>query len=198
MAEVFLAFRNPVLRPITQARSTIIVAGIQTLRAHNLFSQYLTILTPGLREELLGLVAGMWIPIDLALEHYRAADRLNIDPSTIEAIGGEVADRTYKSWLAPLLLRAKRADSTPWDTFAMAHENNDLTWKGGDTQILKEGPKQALYEWVGQPLASVPYFVRSFSAFMRALLNVSADRVYQRLVTERCSPTAICLRFTWS
>jgi hypothetical protein len=197
MSEIFLPFRNSPIQPATEARSTFIVAGMQMLRAHNLFPRYMEALAPEWRERLLGLVAGMWIPVEVAIEHYRTADRLDIDGPTIDAIGAEVAQRTFKNALSPAFKRLKRPDIGPWDIFALSHENNEANWRGGDRQIIREGPRQALYEWAGQPCARVPYFNKSFAAFLRALVNMTCSRAYQHIVPERCSNTHLCVRITW-
>lgn len=197
MSEIFLGFRNSPVKPVTETRSTFIVAGMQMLRAHDLFPRYMEALAPEWRERLLGLVAGMWIPVEVALEHYRTADRLDIDGPTIDAIGTEVAQRTFKNALSPAFKRLKRTDITPWDIFALSHENNETNWRGGDRQITREGPRQALYEWAGQPCASVPYFNKTFAAFLRALVNTKCSQAYQHLVPQRCSATHLCVRITW-
>jgi len=197
VSELFLPFRSPAPKPTTHVRSTILVSGIQTLRDHGVYQRYLDVISPELRESIVSLIAGAWVPIDLAVEHYRAADGLGLDPLAIEAIGREVADRTYKSVLAPIFEQSKQEGTTPWSLFGLAHRNNDINWKGGDIRIFKEGTKEAIYEWVGQPCAAVPYFVKSFGAVMRALVNLFCARAYCRVLTERCSPTAVCLRLTW-
>jgi hypothetical protein len=197
VSEIFLPFRKSPIEPVTHARSTFIVAAMQMLRTHDLFARYGEALAPGFREQILSLVAGMWIPVELAIEHYRAADRLDIHPLTIDAIGNEVAQRTFKNAVSSAFKRLNRSDVTPWDIFAFSHENNDQHWRGGDRQIIREGPRQALYEWAGQPCASVPYFNKSVAAFVRALINHTCLRAHQRIVQERCSETTLSVRFSW-
>jgi hypothetical protein len=198
MVEVFLPFRNSPVASVRDVRSTLIMAGIQSLREHGLFQRYSETLSSDVRERIAGLAAGIWVPVEIAVAHYSAMDRLGIEPHTIESLGAEVAARTWKHILSPVLARAKRIGPKPWEAFAYTHETINLNWRGGDVQILKEGPTQALYEWAGQPCAAIPYFVTSFGSFMRALTKLFAPRATHRVVHERCSPTSIVLRLSWA
>jgi hypothetical protein len=197
VTEVFLNFRRVPIRPIAEVRSTLIMAGIQTLRAQGLYPRYSEILSPDWRERILGLAAGVWVPIEVAVAHYVAMDRLGIEPSSIETIAAGVAERTWKHTLAPVSSRAKRGGLGPWDELRFTHRTSDLNWRGGDVRIFKEGPTQALYEWVGQPCASVPYFVTSYGAFMRAAIGLFCERANHQVIRDRCSGTTIALRLSW-
>jgi hypothetical protein len=198
MNQVFLPFSRSPVEPVTEVRSTLLLAGIQSVRAQGLYPQYSDVLSPEVRERIVGLAGGIWVPVELAVAHYSALDRLAIGRHTIEALGAEVAERTWKHILAPVLARAKRIGPKPWEAFSYTHETVKLNWRGGDVQITKEGETQALYEWVGQPCANVPYFVTSFGSFMRALTNLFSSRAHSSVVPERSSPTTIALRLSWA
>jgi hypothetical protein len=196
VSEVFLKYRKwPVLHA-TEVRSTLIMSGIQTVRAHGLFSQYAENLSPSQREYVLGLAAGIWVPIELAVEHYTALDRLALDRVTIESFGAEIASRTWKHIFAPVIVHA-RDGLRPWDALAHSHDTNDRSWRGTDIRIVREGPTQARYEWAGQPCAAIPYFMTSFAAFMRALVNLFSRRSYYEFVPDGCSRSTVTVRLSW-
>src|SRR3954465_3917137 len=92
----FLKYRRTPA-PITDVRSTVIVSGIQALRARGHYPTYLARLPEGRRSEMVSLIAGAWVPIELGILHYRAADALALDPTMVDAIGAEVADRLNKT-----------------------------------------------------------------------------------------------------
>jgi hypothetical protein len=198
MDQVFLPFTKSPVEPVTEVRSTLLIAGIQSVRAQGLYEQYSDVLSSEVRESLVGLAGGIWVPVELAVAHYAAMDRLDIGRLTIEALGAEVAERAWKHILAPVFTRAKRIGPKPWEAFSHTHETVKLNWRGGDVQITKESPTQALYEWAGQPCANIPYFVTSFGSFMRALTNLFSSRAYYSVVPERSSPTTIALRLWWA
>jgi hypothetical protein len=198
MGEVVLPFRTPNPRPVTEARSTLIISAIQTMRAQGLYDRYVELISPEFRQEMMSLVAGLWVPCELALEHYRTMDRLGLSRSTIEAIGAEVAERGSKTVLgrgAGLLRR--RDDVTPWMMLMGSHRTLDINWKGSDFMVTKEGPQDAIVIWGGQPCASVPYFVISWGGFMKTLAGQFCTKVVHRIVNERCTPTTIVMSLSW-
>jgi hypothetical protein len=197
VAEVVLPFRSASPKPVTEARSTLIVSGIQTLRANGLYERYVELLSPQLRQEIMSLVAGLWIPGGLALEHYRTMDRLQLGKSTIEAIGAEVAVRGAKTVLTARASAARQGDPTPWDMLLLSHRNLDTNWRGSDMMISKEGPHEAVIVWAGQPCASVPYFVTSWGSFLRAAVSAYCRSATHRVVHEQCTPTTMVLGLSW-
>jgi hypothetical protein len=197
MGEIVLPFRAPNPKPVVEARSTLIVSGIQMLRAQGLYERYVSLLAPTVREQMMALVAGLWIPGDLALEHYRTVDRLGLPKTTIEAIGAEVAKAAYKTVLARVPTTSRGTDATPWIILLLSHRNLDLNWRGSDMMITKEGPQEAIFIWAGQPCASVPYFVISWGSFLRSLISPFCGRASHRLISERCTTTTIAIRLSW-
>ena len=185
------------ITPAHQVRTTLLVSAIQAFRARGLYDAYVGHLNPQARLSLLSLIAGQWAPIGLAEQHYRAADRLGLSVDAIEAIGSEVADRINKSALSVMVKMGKEAGATPWSALGHAHRLTNMNWRGSDVRVLKLGPKEARYDWLGQPCAAVPYFVVSFGGFLRSLTSLFCTRTYARVVTDRCSPTQISYRLSW-
>ena len=181
----------------THARSTLIVSGIQTFRARGLYERYTANLPQAERVEIVSLIAGQWIPIDLALDHYRAADRLGLGDDVIESIGAEVAERINKSALSVMVKMSKEAGVTPWSALANAHRLTDVNWRGSDVAVRRLGPKEARYDWVGQPCAQVPYFIASFGGFLRSLASLFCSKAYTRVVPGRTSATTLSYRLSW-
>jgi hypothetical protein len=174
------------------------VSAIQAVRAHGIFDRYMTELAPQAREDLLSLVAGVWIPLELAVTHYGALDRLNLDRAVIEAIGGDVANRVNKSFLSTIVRASRGAGVTPWTLLKQSQRFRELSWRGSDVAVFNLGPKEARFEWVGQPLAGVPYFVTSFGGYLRALCGLFCTKAYARL--ERGFPRgeSIQYRVSWA
>jgi len=195
MSEIVVPFRT--LKPslVTAARSTLLVSAMQALRARGLYERYVELIAPNARNEIMSLVAGVWIPGEVALEHYRTMDRLGLTASEIEAIGAEVNQRGSKTVLKRT--PASEADRTPWKMFELLQRNLDSNWRGSDMMVIKEGPKEAVSVWEGQPCASVPYFVTSWGAFMRTATNRYATSAQHRVLKDRSSPTTIAISLTW-
>jgi hypothetical protein len=183
---------------VTEARSTLIVSAIQTVRAHGLYEQYVDLLTPQLRQDIMSLVAGLWIPWELAFEHYRTMDRLQLSKSTIEAIGAEVAERGSKTVLRRGPALSRQSDPTPWDILGTSHRNLDANWRGSDIMVTKEGPHEAVYTWAGQPCASVPYFVTSYGSLLRSVVRTYSPTTTHRIAYDQCTATSIVIHLSWA
>jgi hypothetical protein len=174
-----------------------VVSALQTVRARGLMDRYLETLPRPAHERILSLVAATWIPVELALDHYRAMDRLRLGDDVIDGIGAEVAERVNKSVLSIAVSLSKRAGATPWTALSVSHRINDTNWRGSDIAIYKLGPKEARYDWLGQPCASVPYFVTAFGGFLRGLGSLFSSKIYVRLAPGHCSSKSVSYRLSW-
>ena len=72
-----------------------------------------------------------------------------------------------------------------------------VSWDGGDVAVFKLGPKEARFDWIGIPYASVPYYVTSLGGFLRSLAELFATKAYTRLVTGHSSQTSVSYRLSW-
>ncbi len=185
------------VRPASLVRSTIIVSGLQAFRTRSLIEAYQEHLPEYARAPLLGLVAGQWIPVGLAVDHYRAADRLGLDAPTIESIGADVAERIHKSPLSVMVKMSKELYVTPWTALASSQRLKDINWKGSEVHVVKLGPKDARFDWIGQPCAEVPYFVTSFGGFLRSLVSLFCTKAYVCAMPDQASPTSMSYALSW-
>jgi hypothetical protein len=171
---------------------------MQTLRRHGHYDAYLTHLDPVYRADLLALIAGTWVPVELGRAHYQAADRLGLDVQTIDAFGAEVGQRVNKTLLSLAVKISKEGGVTPWTALARTHRLLVDTWDGSDVSVTKLGPKDARFDWVAIPYASIPYYVTSFGGFLRSLVTLFSSKASTRLVHERSSATVISYRLSWA
>ncbi len=181
-----------------QVRSTLLCAALQTLDKHGLLPRYRAEIDPAFEATMFSLTAGVWLPIDVALKHYAACNRLRLDHAVIEDIGNSVGQRVQKSVLQVLVRVSREAGATPWTALTRVPRLNELYWRGGAFEVLKLGPKDARMEWLGQPCAETEYYRTSFSGFVRGLLDLFCTRAYVRPIRERCSPTTISLKISWA
>jgi hypothetical protein len=197
--EPFVPFEHPGRTPpATHVRSTLIVSSMQAFRARGLFDAYSARLSVESRNELMSLIAGTWIPIELGFAHYRAADGLALDSKTIDGIGGEVGERINKTMLSLVVKLSKQTGVTPWTALGRAQRIRELSWQGSDVAVWKLGPKDARFDWVGMPYADIPYYVTSLGGFLRGLIQLFSTKAYTKTVPERCTPTAVSYRISWA
>ncbi len=65
-------------------RGTVVVCSQRSLASRKLLQAYERALEPAFRDELKGVIASSWVPIDAALAHYAAADALGLDLKTMD------------------------------------------------------------------------------------------------------------------
>jgi hypothetical protein len=99
---------------------------------------------------------------------------------------------------SPWLPARGRPSITPWTALARAHRIRAVSWDGGDVAVFKLGPKEARFDWIGIPYASVPYYVTSLGGFLRSLAELFATKAYTRLVTGHSSQTSVSYRISWA
>ena len=148
----------------TQVRGTVLLSSLRGLRRHGLGDRYLAALEPHYREVIASLTAPTWFPIDVALAHYAACDRLKLDRETIVDIGsgsGLFINETVLSTVAKL---STESGLTPWFVLSLANKLCART-RIGLSPARGFGPKEARLEWIQQPVARFPYFRTAFGAF---------------------------------
>jgi hypothetical protein len=194
--ELIVPFRTrPTIAP--EARSTIIVSAIQSLRGHGLLPRYEAALTPQQRERLFALTAGQWVPIETALEHYEAVDSLHLDDAIIQEIGAAVGVRLYQSVLGTFMKLSTQAGVTPWSVLPSVHRMIDVTWRGTDMAVWKRGPKDARLEWANQPCARIPYFGVSFASLLGTTVGMFCRKAYVTKILRACTPTKLSFQLSW-
>src|SRR5712671_1498685 len=73
----------------TEFRSTWITASQGTLKARGHRERYEALVAPEHRDVLLNIIAGEWLPMEVARAHYTACDRLGLASDELLEIGAE-------------------------------------------------------------------------------------------------------------
>ncbi len=192
----FPAPRNELPR-VSAVRGILIVTSLRALRSRNLYDAYVAKVDPAARDAILAMGAASWNPSALALEHYRACDRLDLNSSVVEDIGLESGRIINESVLGVVVRLSRETGITPWT--ALAHSNRLVwrTYQGGGVCVTKLGPKDARFEWVGQPSAASFYFRTAFGAFIRGVLGMFATTVIVREIPRQRDALTVAYRCSW-
>ncbi|MBL8719432.1 MAG: hypothetical protein JNL79_25820 [Myxococcales bacterium] len=169
----------------TGIRSTLVSASLLALRERGLSDAYYKHLPPELHMTVQTIVAGSWVPIDLAVAHYRAVDALGLAAAEQVAIGSDVGVRVQASLLGVIFRLAKGGGATPWTALSIYPKLRERIFRGSDTRIVRIGPKDARVENFGIPLVAIPYFRNAWRGMVIAGLGLFCRRV---IVTELTSP----------
>src|SRR5262249_1837770 len=109
--EVIVPFPAPASQvvPVSSCRGTLIASSLRALESTGRLSRYFERLAPSQTGAIQSLIAGQWITIDTAVAHYEACDRLELNPDEQMHLGGLVADRIQKTFLATVMKLANES-----------------------------------------------------------------------------------------
>lgn len=196
--EVIVEFDASRERPASHTRSTLITTSIQTLRAHGRFADYEKALPRELSDTILTVVAGMWLPMNVAEAHYGACNALGLSIQEQFAIGKEVGDRVQGTILGLLVRTAKQAGLTPWTGLSQCKKLYERLFQGGAVKLVKLGPKEARIEVVNNRLFSFAYFRNGFRGLACAGAELFCEKAYAHELPKLSGPTSLGLRVSWA
>lgn len=130
------------------------------------------------RDEILFCIAGAWLPMKVAREHYRACNRLELSDDEYLAITRTGAE-------------ARAPGATPWTAFTLTHRGWSRACDGGAVGIYALGEKRARLEFVGCELFDIPYFRRAVRFMIYLMAWRSAEDL--RVVEAAESAQASCI-----
>jgi hypothetical protein len=198
--EVVIPF--PVPRDQVKLATEYAGSGISTslsmLRERGHYATYLRELPAEHHAALLSVVAGEWIPIELALVHYRACDRMGLPSQEIIEMGEVSSSRLYSPAFVLAAKLMSRVGVTPWSVFRKLPESWARTLRGGSAvSVVKLGPKEARFELEGYPLAEIPYVRAGFIGVVRHPLGLFCRRVIVREVPGERRPNSAAYHASW-
>lgn len=195
LGTIVLPFPVPIV-PMRSVRSTILIASIGVIRDAGKLEAYTKALAPEHRENLLGAIAGTWIPMTGALAHYAACDTLGFSVPVEQTNGGATFKQIGTTLLGTAIRLAREAGVTPWTVFPHLQRFWLRGYDGGGLQLTQTGPKTAELRVVECPLVVSRYFRNAFRGLSVGLIELFARKAYA-IERERRSGT-ITLRLEWA
>jgi hypothetical protein len=199
MSERFEDFAHPeeTRHTTSQFRSTWLASSLRALQSRGLTDAYKQHLPLRYHAPILESVAGVWLPIEVAVAHYASIDALAIPPSTVFEMGREIQEHS-QSAIAQLALRtSKGVGVTPWVIFGNFRKLWDRTWLGGDFAIDKLGPKEATIEIVAWSCAPSSYVRHAMRGVFDGVIGLFCQKVYVREVPSKCVGLSLGYRIAW-
>jgi hypothetical protein len=197
--EVFLPLPVPrdKVPPATEFRSTWLSSSLLALREHGYFERYLGILPREYHDPILNSVAGVWLPIEIAVAHYRASQQLNLSRAEYSILALDVTRRVHGTSLALAIRLAKQVGVNPWTSFAQLERLWERVWRGGAVTVHKSGPKEAIVEIVNWRCAEITYVRQTVPFVVLALTELFCTKAYTSEATQLWSPTSMGIRVAW-
>jgi hypothetical protein len=183
---------------VTQVRGTMLVSSVSTIRELGLYERYLPCLPESMRERVLFTLAMSWSPIEVALAHYEACDRMGLSDAEITEIGARVSARFANTFLGTLLGAARGAGvDAPLIGLRAQPRSWDRMFVGGGTRIERVGPKDVIGTFTGLPLARVRYYRQSFCGYYRGLANLFGHQAHVKVIGERGGSDTLTISGSW-
>lgn len=181
----------------SKVRGTVLVSSLRGLRTRGHLDGYMAKLDRRHHEAIAAITAATWLPMELALAHYRACEELDLEPQTIEAIGAESGNLINQTVLTVVAKLSKESGVTPWFALSNANKMVQRTWVGSSLAVWKLGPKEARFEWIQQPISRFRYCRLAFAAFTSAICSHFARAIYVREIPQRTKDTEVSYRVSW-
>ncbi len=178
VALVTVLARPPLVVAASHARSTLLLGSIASLRDAGQLDEYRAALPAAHREILLSGVAGTWIPIEVAAAHYESCDRLCIPADQQLQNGRSTLDKTRGTIAGTVTRMARETGLTPWGVFPHFQRFWSRAFDGGAVCVAKLGPKEALVEVVGCPLADSLYFRNALRGMILGVTELFCRKAY--------------------
>jgi hypothetical protein len=195
--EVVLAMPTPIA-PIRHARSTILLGSLATVREHGRGADYEARLSSAHREILVNLVAGVWVPIDVAYAHYDACEYLGFSVDQQVANGRSTFDKTSGTLLGTVIRMAKEAGVTPWNIIPQYQRFWSRAYDGNGVACFKLGPKEARVEVAQNRLCDSRYYRNALRGLLLGVTELFCAKAY---VSERSGmrmPMGSSFRLQWA
>lgn len=170
--ELVSEITQPTAATVTKVRSTLLSASIIALTRRGLADAYWRAIEPRYTDELRVLVAGTWIPVEIAMAHYTVLQGLVSDEREQFAMGSEVGDRIQASLLGTLLRAARATGITPWTAVEAYPRLYQRCFDGGWCGVYRCGPKDALFEQRGVPMIELAYFRNAWMGMAKAAISL--------------------------
>jgi hypothetical protein len=187
-----------VVDTVTKVRSTLLASSVLDLRERGLFPEYVKHLPADMHDAVLHSVAGVWLPVEVAMAHYRATEALNRPPADRFDAGWQVALRIQNSFLGTLVRIAKTAGVTPWTGLESIPRMWDRLLVGGSGAVYRLGPKEARVEFHGVPMIEFACFRHGWRGLIGGSGQLFASKVFVSEIPRFTTRTTMALRVSWA
>lgn len=182
--------------PLVGVRRMLVHSSIAELGAHGLYDRYSEVIERGSLERIRELIGPGWMPVELALEHYSACDRLQLSDEAIHEAGTRAGDKMGGALLvAGAQPQVEMKDRSPWPLVQAFARMGRRIYDGASAQYVKTASNSLRIEHQGNPLFAFHYYRVAHCGFLRqAFLSLSVEVVDVRLTTYRADKASIDVR----
>jgi hypothetical protein len=195
---IVVPFKGPreTIPVATSVKSTLLTASIEAVKKAGRFDEYAGRAPAPVREAIEFGVAGLWLPMEIAVGHYAAVDSLGFTEHDVVENGRSVGGRLNNTFLGVVIKLAGSAGTTPWLPIAQTGKLFERVFKGAGLQVERLGPKEARIDIVGLPLLASTYFRGALRGQILAGCEPFCKRAYVRDIDRPTGHTG-SFRVSW-
>ncbi|HEX6245513.1 MAG TPA: hypothetical protein VFZ61_31535, partial [Polyangiales bacterium] len=185
---------------VTDVRGSLVLQSLKLLRDAGHYDAYAEALPPEHRETLQQALAASWVSTAALVSHFRVVDSLVPSDAQLARLGELLGKQIMDSLFASLIRTARSAGAEAgiWLALKQVDRIWNRMYQGGGVAVLQTGPKDAIFEVHGMPVATSRYFRLSHGAFVRAsVLMVARVCVVKEVPARRPSPESLAISISW-
>jgi hypothetical protein len=181
-------------------RGSLVLASLKLLKETGHYPTYEANLPPEQRDELVYLLAASWVPISLLATHFATVDGLDLSDAQLARIGETTGAQILDSLFGAMVRAARQAgaDAGPWIAMRQVDRIWERIFQVGGAAVIQTGPKDAIIEVQGLPIAGSRFFRVSHSAFIRGAMMLVAKACFVKPVAARKpNPESFAVSLSW-
>ena len=147
---------------------------------------------------IFSVVAGMWVPIEVAVAHYDACATLGLSHEAQLALGRIAGEKIHRTILGTAVRMARDAGVTPWAVMPHFQRFWNRAFDGGGLYLEKRGPKEAHFEVHKAAQADCVYWRAALSGLAMGLIELFSYKAYMQETTKKRVPGFASFRIQWA
>jgi hypothetical protein len=153
--------------PLTAVRRMLVHSSIAELGVLGVYDRYCDYMQRESLDRIKELIGPGWMPVELAMEHYTACDKLQLRDDAMFQMGVRAGDKMGSALLvAGAQPRVETKDRSPWPLLQAFARMGRRIYNGASAQYARTGPNSLQIEYYGNPLFSFHYYRVAHRGFM--------------------------------
>jgi hypothetical protein len=182
---------------VTHVRGTLLVASREQMLAVGAYDRYLAALSEETKEQLVSLIAASWVPVDLALEHFHAIDRLDLPLDLVEKATAAVAVKLQGALFRTAAKAVQASGASPLSIVRTVGMLWGRMFQGGAIDVRSTGRKEGLVRLLGSPLLASRYHRTGFRVHVQTAADLFSARAIVREQSHKTAAQELTLRVHW-
>ena len=196
--EIIAPHVEPV-QPVSEVKNVLLQASLSQLHTKGLYPRYDNLVDPGIPEEISSTLAMSWVPVDLAVAHYRACENMTLGSAVLKDLGAGVGERMKGTSLVSTSKSMPTSSGDLWTSSGALLRMWARHYRGGSVQVAKLGACEMELDLRGFVLNQFRYFRHAqLEVIAAAFAAIGARETMVKIVQYSGSKDELTLRISWT